>query len=97
MTTVPWSEVREDTSGREGSTEWNFFLREVGRLLAEGHEGKWVLVQGEAVVGVCDTRDEAFAAAGERHRRGETCLTQQVTARAPVIRLPLRMWHLWPS
>jgi hypothetical protein len=50
-----------------------------------------VLLQGEAVVGTCDTRDEAFAAASERHRRGETCLTQQVTARAPVIKLSNRI------
>ena len=25
--------------------EWNFYRREAGRLLAEGHEGHWVLIK----------------------------------------------------
>ena len=90
MTTIPWSEVREDTSGGPNSAEWNFFLREVGRLLAEGHEGKWLLIKGEVVEGMWDTRDEAFAAATERYLM-QPCLVQQVTARAPVIKLSNRI------
>ena len=41
------------------ATEWDFYRRQVGRLLAEGHEGKWVLIKGEQLVGIWDTLEEA--------------------------------------
>jgi hypothetical protein len=40
-------------------TEWDFFRRERPRLLAEGYEGRWVLIKGEALVGIFDTWEEA--------------------------------------
>jgi hypothetical protein len=39
--------------------EWNTFRRERPRLLAEGHEGRWVLVKGEEIIGIWETRREA--------------------------------------
>src|SRR5262245_60921326 len=45
---IPYTELPEDTSGGRGAREWNLYRREAGRLLAEGHEGRWVLIQGEA-------------------------------------------------
>jgi hypothetical protein len=47
-------------------TEWDFFCRERPRLLAEGHEGRWVLIKGEEIVGLFDTRQEARAVGLER-------------------------------
>jgi hypothetical protein len=41
--------------------EWNTYRREVGRLLAEGHEGRYVLIKNEEILGVWDTRDEVSA------------------------------------
>ena len=43
--------------GKPGSNnqDWNVYRREVGRLLAEGNEGRWVLIQGEEIVGIWDT------------------------------------------
>lgn len=38
--TIHYSELPEDTSDRSTAKEWNFYRREVGRLLADGHEGK---------------------------------------------------------
>jgi hypothetical protein len=46
--------------------EWETYRREVGRLLAEGHEGQWVLVKGDQIVGLYDTD---AAAEAEGHRR----------------------------
>jgi hypothetical protein len=40
-------------------TEWAFFCRELPRLLAEGHEGRWVLIKGEEIIGFFDNRLEA--------------------------------------
>jgi hypothetical protein len=46
--------------------EWECFLREVDRLVAEGHEGRWALIKGEQVIGLFDTDREALKEA-ERH------------------------------
>lgn len=32
-------------------TEWNFYRRQRERLIAEGHEGRHVLIKGEEVLG----------------------------------------------
>jgi hypothetical protein len=45
--------------GSQIEAEWNCFRRERPRLLAEGHEGRWVLIKGEEIVGVFDTWREA--------------------------------------
>src|SRR3954447_6002107 len=39
--------------------EWDLFRRERPRLLAEGQEGRWVLIKGEEIIGPFDTYDEA--------------------------------------
>ena len=92
MTTIPWNELPEDTSGKPGSVEWNFYRREVGRLLAEGHEGRWVLIKDEQVVGVWDTREDAFAVASERYF-GQPCLVHQVLSAEPLLRVSLRVYR----
>jgi hypothetical protein len=43
--TIHYTELPEDTSEGPIAREWNFYRREVGRLLAEGHEGRWVLIK----------------------------------------------------
>jgi hypothetical protein len=91
--TIHWTELPEDTSGGPLATEANFYRREVGRLLAEGHEGKWVLVKGEEIVGIWDTRQEAFAAASERFFR-QAVHVRQILEWEPLLRPPLR-WYLW--
>jgi len=46
--------------------EWDTFLKELPRLIAEGKRGKYVLIRGDAVEGVWDTLDEALAAGYDR-------------------------------
>ena len=38
--------------------EWNFYRREVGRFIAEGHEGEWMLIEGEEILGFWKTRED---------------------------------------
>src|SRR4051812_41910016 len=40
--------------------EWAVYKRELPRLLAEGHEGKFVLIKGDALIGVWGDRYEAL-------------------------------------
>jgi hypothetical protein len=93
--TIHYTELPADTSGGRGAVEWNFYRREVGRLLAEGHEGKWVLIKGEEIVGIWDTRDEAKAVALERFPM-QDILVQQILTREPVLRGPT-YWRLCRS
>src|SRR6516162_4744338 len=65
--TIHYTDLPEDTSsGGRIAIEWNYYRREVGRLLAEGHEGKWVLIKGQEVVGIWDTEAEGGAGPGDR-------------------------------
>ena len=66
--------------------EWNTYRREVGRLLAEGHEGKWVLIKGETVVGLYNTADEAMAEGGKRFSL-DLYMVEHVQAERPIYRI----------
>jgi hypothetical protein len=89
--TIHYTELPEDTSDSLLAREWNFYRREVGRLLAEGHESRWVLIKGEAIVSVWDSRAEAKAAALGRYFLQHVFL-HQVLTRETVLRTPF-WWH----
>ena len=57
--------------------EWDFFRRELPRLLAEGHEGRWVLIKGEEIIGLFDTFREARSV-GTRSYGLAPMLVQQI-------------------
>lgn len=92
--TIHWTEFREDTSGGELATEWNFYLKRVGQLLAEGHENRWVLIVGEEIIGIYDTDKEGHQVRAERFLR-RPVLLHQVLEREPILRGPLyfRLCH----
>jgi hypothetical protein len=48
------------------AAEWKTYRREAGRLLAEGHEGRYVLAKGNRVLSVWDTWRDAVQAGRER-------------------------------
>jgi hypothetical protein len=72
--------------------EWNFYRREVGRLLAQGHEGRFILIKGEEVIGIWDTQEEAKAVALQKYLM-QPCLIHQIRSREPVVRMSLRFWQ----
>ena len=61
------SELAEAKPGEALGKEWNSYRREVGRLLAEGHEGRHVLIKGEEIIGIYDTWDAARKAGLKRY------------------------------
>jgi hypothetical protein len=63
---VHHSELPEAKAGDPLAEEWNTYRREVGRWLAEGLEGRHVLIKGQEVIGVYETSDEAIQ---EGHKR----------------------------
>jgi hypothetical protein len=90
--TIHFTELPEDTSGGQLSTEWNFYRREVGRLLAEGHEGRWVLIKGEQIVGIWDTDAEVRAVAAGRYFM-QPVLVHRILTREPVLRTPTFLYR----
>lgn len=87
--TIHWTELQEDTSGGQISREWNFYLKQVGRLLAEGHEGHWVLIVGEEIIGVWNTEQEAQEVRAQKFRLQDVLLLRQVREREPLVRGPM--------
>ena len=65
--------------------EWEFYRREVGRLLAEGNEGRHVLIKGEEIIGIFDTHLEA-STEGSRRYFGQHYLVHQIQAEERVYR-----------
>jgi hypothetical protein len=84
--TIHHSELGPSPAGSPISREWDFYRREAARLLAEGHEGQWVLIKGEEVLGFFDTRRQA---SDEGHKRFllQGFLVHQIKTREPVSRV----------
>jgi hypothetical protein len=66
--------------------ECQTFRRELPRLLAQGHEGKWALIKGNEIVGVFETLDEAHIAGLARYP-SESFILQPVREWQPVLRM----------
>jgi hypothetical protein len=91
---IHYTSLPEDTSGGRCAIEWNTYRRQVARLLAEGHERRWVLLKGEELVGIWDTEAEARAAAVARYLM-QPVLIRQILTYEPVLRAPtfLNRWR----
>lgn len=64
--TIHYTELPPAKPGEELAEEWETYRREVGRLLAEGNEGRYTLIKAKEIIGIWDTQKEAFAAADQR-------------------------------
>ena len=84
--TIHYSKVgRLDPRSRHFE-EWTVYRREAGRLIAEGHEGKWVIVKGEEIRGFWDTWEDARSFALQRFS-AEEVLVKQVLTYEPLLRV----------
>jgi hypothetical protein len=93
--TIHYTELVEDTSDTPAARDWNRYRREVGRLLAQGHEGKWVLIKGGEIVGIWDTEEEANRVRLQKFLMQDV-LIHQVLTNEPVLRGPTN-FSQWPS
>jgi hypothetical protein len=83
--TIHYTELPEATPAHLLGKEWNFYRRQVGRLLAEGHEGQWILIVGEEIIGIWDTWDEAIQVRDQRFSTQPVVL-HQILEREPILR-----------
>jgi len=84
--TIPHTQLPEAKPDDVLFLEWTTYRREVGRWLADGHEGQWVLIKGDRVLGLYDTRTEARAE-GLKQYLMESFLVHQIQREEPVYRL----------
>jgi hypothetical protein len=82
---IHFSDLPLDDTNGSIAREWNFYCREVGRLLAKGQQDKWVLIKSEEIVGVWDTEEEADAVR-LRLFRMQPVLLKQIRALEPIVR-----------
>jgi hypothetical protein len=92
--TVRCTELPEATPGSPLYREWNTYRREVGRLVAEGSEGRYVLIKDEQIVGLWDTHDAAMTAGYQRFP-GQAFLVHQIQERERVLRCV--SIYQWPN
>jgi len=83
---VHYTELREAQPGEPLADERNTYRREVGRLLAEGQEGKFVLIKGTTIVGLFDT-SEAARGVGLKQWLLQPFLVQQILTEEPYLRM----------
>jgi hypothetical protein len=83
---VHHTELPEARPGEPLASEWNTYRREVRRLLAEGQEGRHVLIKGEEIVGLFETF-EAAAQAGAKRFPGGPFFVHPVRTEEPYLRI----------
>jgi hypothetical protein len=49
---IDYTELPDGSADSPIASEWKVYRREVGRLLAEGHENRWVLIKGVEIIGI---------------------------------------------
>jgi hypothetical protein len=64
--TIHYTDPKPFPPGEFLALEWEVYRREVGRWLAEGLEGRWVLIKDEGVIGFFDSREAAMDEARKR-------------------------------
>ena len=84
--TVHYMQLPDGPPNSPIATEWNFYRRIIGQLLAEGHEGKWLLIKNEEIIGIWDTQAGADAVRLERFLM-QPVLMKQILAREPILRI----------
>jgi hypothetical protein len=84
--TIPHTELKEAMPGDSLAAEWNTYLREVARLLAEGQEGRCALIKGETILGIYETYDVARCEGVKRFGR-ESFMVRPILANEPLLRL----------
>ena len=92
--TIPWTELPPANPDSPLAAEWETYRREVGRLLAEGQEGKYALIKGEEIIGIFETWGEARRVGLEKYLL-DGHIVRPILSREPVIRGPvnLRLWQ----
>src|SRR5262245_30931849 len=84
--TIHYTELSEAPAGDALFHEWNTYRLEIARLLAEGHEGKFVVVKDSTIVGIFQDEQSALAHGHQSFPR-QAFLVHQIREREPILRV----------
>jgi hypothetical protein len=82
---IHYTQIPDPPPGAELAREWAVYKRELPRLLAEGQEGRFVLVKGDTLDGFWDDFWDAVEEGRKRYGRGPF-MVQQILEWEPVLR-----------
>jgi hypothetical protein len=83
--TIHFTQLQPVMPGSPLAEEWETYRREVGRLLAEGHEGRFVLIKGVQPIGIWNSRQEALTE-GMKRFLNEPFLLKQILTNEPMLK-----------
>jgi hypothetical protein len=84
LPTIHYAQMAEPPTSSPIYRESQTFRRELPRLLAEGHEGKWALIKGDEIIRLCETLDEGYRAGRDLYLF-QPFLVQPVRERQPLL------------
>jgi hypothetical protein len=84
--TIPYTELPDLKPDDQLFHEWNTYRKELPRLLAEGHEGKIILLKGTEIIGLYDSMDAAHIAGLKRFLL-QPFMLHQILSREPLLRI----------
>lgn len=95
--TVHYTELPMFPSDNMFFHEWQTYRREVGNLIADGLEGKWVVIKDSSIQGVFAGWKLGYLFGLERNKQ-QTFLLHQILADEPIHRLNEYLrWQISPS
>jgi hypothetical protein len=72
--------------GEAFAEEWNTYRQEVGRLLSEGQEGRYILIKGKQIIGICETWTQAREEGLKRYQ-SELFFVHEIRVNEPHLRV----------
>ena len=84
--TIHYTELPPSRPGDALADEWETYRREVARLLAEGNEGRYVLIKGQQIIGIWDTQEDA-SMTGHKLFLLQSFLIHQIQERERILRI----------
>ena len=86
LPTIHYTQMPASRADSPTYRESETFRRELPRMLAEGHEGKWALIKGDEVVELFMSFDDGYRAGRQRYQF-QPFIVQPVREWQPVMRL----------
>lgn len=83
---IHYTQLAGSLPGEAFFDEWNTYCREVGRLLAEGQAGRFVLIKGNQILDVFASWDAARTAGLQRYLR-EPFFVHEIRMEEPHLRI----------
>ena len=94
--TIHYTQLGEFQPGTPLAEELSTYKRELPRLLAEGHEGRAILIKGDQIVGLFDNEQEAVRAGYARFLR-QSFLVHTIRTYEPIYRVSGYCYHATPD